>query len=251
VLLFIHDVITALGPAFGHTLINSMTVEDGPDYIANNEALQSVYIDCITGYLEKLSQLKAPESLETDSSYDSQYESDHATGGMQNTYKQCEKIVATIYDLLSLVDPSPKMLKLAKKIDKLFLLLLQSKYPIGPECTIVFESGRIYSCLLGRSTPFLINRLHEVEEYLRTNWATEEGVASMGLETRGSERSDSEEWRGLFYEALYNKRHPLERIMVRACAILLPLQLVKHRCLWCNTTASHCVWCNTTASHSV
>ena len=223
----------ALSPASGHTLIKSMTVEDDPDYLANNEALQSIYIDCITENLEMLSQLKSPESLETDSSYDSQYESDHATSGMQSVYKQCEKIFTTIYDLLSLVDPSPKMLKLAKKIDKLFHLLLRSKYSIGPERTIVFESGRIYSCLLGRSTPFLINRLHEVEEYLRTNWAAEEGVASRGLETRvletrRSDRSDSEEWRGLFYEALYNKRHPLESIMVRS----IPLAL-------CSTTGTH------------
>ena len=204
-----------LSPALSHALIKSMTVENDTNYLSNNEALQSTYVNGIMDCLDMLKQMKAPENLETDSSYDSQYESDHATSGVRNTYKQCENLIAKVYDLLALVDPSPQMSRLEKKIDRVFLDLLRSTYVISPECTVAFEIGRIYSCLLGRPTPFLINRLHEVEEYLRINQATEEGVASGGLKMRVSERSDSEEWRELFYEALYDKKHPLESVVVR------------------------------------
>ena len=211
-----------LSPALGHALIKNMTVENDTSYLSNNEALQSIYVNGIMECLDMLKQMKAPENLETDSSYDSQYESDHATSGVRNTYKQCEKLVNKVYDLLALVDPSPLMSRLEKKIDRVFLDLLQSKYDISPECTVVFEIGRIYSCLVGRPTPFLINRLHEVEEYVRTNQATEEGVASKGLKRKVSEKSDSEEWRELFYEALYDKKHPLESVVVRVQLVSPP-----------------------------
>ena len=218
-----------LSSALGHALIKSMTVENDTSYLYNNEALQSIYVNGIMECLDMLKQMKAPENLETDSSYDSQYESDHATSGMQNTYKQCGKLVNKVYDLLALVDPSPLMSRLEKKIDRVFLDLLQSKYDISPECTIVFEIGRIYSCLLGRPTPFLINRLHEVEEYVRTNQATEEGVANKELKRRVSERSGSEEWRELFYEALYDKKHPLESVVVRVQLVSSP-DLIRRVC---------------------
>ena len=39
-------------------------------------------------------------------------------------------------------------------------------------------------------------------------------MASEGSKRRVSEGRDSKEWRELFYEALYDKKHPLESIVV-------------------------------------
>ena len=171
--------------------------------------LQSIYVDCIYEYLEALNHLKSAESLEADSSYDSQYESDHApTGGMRGLYRECQRLVASVYDLLSLMDPKLEMTKLSEKINRLFLTLLKVRYVVTPEYTAAFESSRLYSCLLGRSTPFLINRFHKVEEYIRTNRTTEGG------RTTETEGNPLEEWRELFYEALYDNKHWLERVLV-------------------------------------
>ena len=206
---FLHDVITVSSSTLGHALIECLTVDE-PEYLSNNEALQSIYVDCVYECLETLNQLKSAEPFETDSSYDSQYESDHTpTGGVGSLYRECQRLVATVYSLLSLMDPRPEMTKLSKKIDRVFLTLLKVQYVVTPELTAAFESSRLYSCLLGRSTPFLINRLYGVEEYIRTNKTAEGGGAT------GKEGNALEKWRELFYEALYDNKHWLESMLVR------------------------------------
>ena len=205
---FLHDVTTISSSALGHALIKCLTVDE-PEYQANNEALQSLYVDCVYEYLEALNQLKSADSIETDSSYDSQYESDHTpSGGTGGLYRESQRLVSAVYDLLSLMDPKVEMAKLSEKINRLFLTLLKVRYVVTPEHTAAFESSRLYSCLLGRSTPFLINRFHKVEEYIRTNRTTE------GSRTAESEGNPPEEWRELFYEALYDNKHWLERVLV-------------------------------------
>ena len=200
-------------PILVHTIIRNLTVNGNSNYLNNNETLQSIYIDCLTGSLESLSHLKAPESLETDSS-DSQYESDHSSS-VQSIYSECQRLVTLVYDILSLMDPLAEMVKLTKRVDQLFLLLLEAKYNVSSEYTVTFDSGRIYSCLLGRSAPVLINRFHEVEEYLRMTRAAESGGALASHLRQGTVAGDPlEEWRDLFYEALYDHRHLLESVLV-------------------------------------
>ena len=222
---FIRDVITSLIPALGHTLITSLTVPSGMSYLPNNEALQMVYIECINECLETLEQTKIPEDVETDSSYDSQYESDHPTSGARGVYKACERILSSVYTLLSMMDPTQEMVRVTKKIDRIFHTLLKATFNISADWRMSFNAGRIYSCLLGRSTPFLINRLHEVEEYLRMNKTTEESVtvstsSSTALEVPSPAKQRSSyteisraEWRDRFYQALYDHKHLLENVL--------------------------------------
>lgn len=202
-----------LSPAHGHTLLSSLTVRGRAEYHTNNEKLQLLYFDGINKCLESLDHMKSADNLETDSSYDSQYESDHHSSSGRSLVHKAEELTTLVYDLLSLVDPLPDMTKVTAKINKVFVTLLTAKYPLTSGHTITFNSNRIYSCFLGRPNSFLITRLHDVEEYLRKSRSeeqTDEGQAVLG----GSEGGSPVEWRNMFYEALYDHRHLLESVLV-------------------------------------
>ena len=234
---FIRDVITTVSPTLGHTLITSLSVPNSLVHLANNESLQLIYIECINDYLDLLVKQKNESSPEPDSSYDSQYESDHPTSGVRSSRKSCEKIVSRVYTILSLLDPTQDMVKLTKKIDTVFHTLLRTTYVISSEITVTFETGKIYACLLGRSKPFLINRLHDVEEYIRlhpdtkdTPTATDANTLSrmslrLAVSTQEVSNESIQEWRGRFYEALYDHKHFLESTLEAGLQLVLTGQL--------------------------
>ena len=177
-----------------------------------------VYLDCISETLEGIAQAKVAERDEGDSSYDSQYESDHPTSKTkEGLIKECEKKISFVYTLLSLIDPTNEMSRLTNRLDRMFHTLLKSSFKVGEDVAVKFDSSRIYACLLGRSSPFLINRLHDVEEYLRMNKGMdyEEAAIDDGKSHRGEKASLSiqQEWNERFYQALYDHRHLLENVI--------------------------------------
>lgn len=236
---FIHDVLTTVSPSLGHALIMSLTVPDSPAYIANNESLQLIYIECINDCLEMITKLKCVDSLDQDSSYDSQYESDQPTSGQGRTQAESERLTVMIYTLLALMDPTQDMVRLTKKIDGVFHTLLKMTCIISPQVKVQFETGRIYASLIGRSSPFLIKRLHDVEEYLRihpgvddTNipMATDQSSSKelplqLNLDCGRSLRESKAEWRTRFYEALYDNKHILEAALEAGLQLVLTKQL--------------------------
>ena len=184
-----------------------------------------IYVDCINESLEALSQSKVSDTADNDSSYDSQYESDHpSTETHKGIFKECEKKVAFVYTLLSLADPSNEMTRVTNRLDRLFHTLLKTTFKIGPGLSLRFETGRVYACLLGRSSPLLINWLHEVEEYLRMNRGfdhEEEEVAATTTDDstphhhrhKETPSIQETEWKERFYQALYDHKHLLESII--------------------------------------
>ncbi len=224
---FIHDVITTISPALGHALITSLSVPNSSAHMANNESLQLIYIECINDCLELVSKTNSRESsLEPD--YDSQYESDHPTSGVGKTKKGCEKILSLIYSLLSFLDPTHEMVKLTRKIETIFHTLLRKTYVISEDLKVSFETGQIYACLLGKSTPFLINKLHEVEEYLRMHPETDDASTLSLQEAKKPSLTTQEsvhEWRQRFYESLYDHRHLLETTLESGLQLVLTGQL--------------------------
>ena len=219
VLSFLHNVLVSK-PATGHALIRSLTVPDSPARLANNEALQLLFMEAIRESLEAILQLKLPEALETDS--DSQYESDHtwttaANQGRQSVTKECQRLTTLVYDLLSLMDPGADMGRVS--VDKLFVHLLEFSHRLGPDKTVRFEASKIYSCLLGRGCPYLVKRLHEAEEYVRSKEARSSGgVKSSEWSLKVvRETSSSLDWRALFYHAYHDHKHFLESVLVRLC----------------------------------
>ena len=220
---FIRDIVSVISPALGHALIQALTVPANPHYLSNNQLLQNAYVDCIRECLESLAAISSRDEFETDSSYDSQYESDHASGGgVSSAHRECERLINSVYSLLALIDPVPEMSKLVKKLDSVFHSLLLSEFSVSPELpSLRFETGRIYSCLLGRSSSFLVNRLQEVEEYLRMKSSAESTAESQSVEQgRGGKAlslrslSSKEEWRDHFYEAIFDHKHILENVLV-------------------------------------
>lgn len=234
---FLHDVITILDPELGRALITSLTVPGNPpQYINNNETLQFVYLDCIGECLEALDTLKVPDRPENDS--DSQYESDHASSGSKSSLEACERAMSMVYTLLSMVCGCAEMMRLTKKVDTVFHSLLQASYNLGTGSLLKFNVGRIYGCLLGRPNLFLMNRLQEVEEYLRLNGGAPEdhlvntggipaatspsrlpGVGEdggvVGPPQGGGTEVVKTEWRDRFFNALFDHQHFLETVLDR------------------------------------
>ena len=220
ILAFLHNVLVSK-PATGHALIQSLMAPDSPAYLVNNEALQILYVEAIYESLEAVLQLKLPEAMETDS--DSQYESDHtwttANRGRQSVTRECQRLTTLVYDLLSLMDPRPEMTRVS--IDKLFVYLLEFSHQLGPDKPVRFDPSGIYSCLVGRSSLYLLKRLHEAEEFLRLREAnrcggSEENIGGWSLRLL-RETGSSRDWRGLFYHAYHDHKHLLECVLVRVC----------------------------------
>ena len=124
-----------------------------------------------------------------------------------------------IYDLLSLMDPTPEMKEL--KLDRVFLRLLEITIDTGLNQPVnLFDSKKIYSCLLGRKINYLIIEFQRVEEYVRKNQSKQ---LQLKLLSNGEEDhsgvafrrvSDKEKWRYLFFETLYSNKHMLEHVLV-------------------------------------
>ena len=226
ILSFLHNVLVS-STETGHTLICSLSVPGDPAYLHNNEALQLLYINAVNECLEGLGQLHLLDEGETDS--DSQYESDQTltthVHRRQSVTKESQKLTNLVYNLLSLMDPSPDMAHVT--VDKLFVSLLQARYQLGPGKLLSFDAKQLYACLLGRSSPFLLKRLHNAEEYIRKK----EAMLSGGKEAVSSRWSlevlegigTLQGFRELFYYAHHDQRHFLECVLVS-----LPCTCVMH-----------------------
>ena len=222
VLSFLHDVLIS-SPALGHALICNLTVPNSPAHLLNNEALQLLYVKGIQGALETLTQLRVPEGGETTDS-DSQYESDHTYPSLihrtQSIAKECRRLTVLVYDLLSLMDTQPDMARVS--VDKLFVCLLELCHRVGADLVVSFNAEKIYSCLLGRASTYLIERLHHAEDYIRMKvmgrggGMGEKGVLASVQSFELLKRTSSpRDWRELFYFAHHDRRHFLESVLVR------------------------------------
>lgn len=190
-----------MNPTLGHAIINRLTCKSGSELLANNQALQGLFLKCIEGSLNSLVPSSEPDFVESKN---------------QAKFEQYQNL---IYDLLSLMDPTPEMTEL--ELDRVFLGLLEFTVDTGLNQPVsLFDSRKIYSCLLGRKTNYLIVQFQRVEEYMRKNQSKQSqlklinsgeddhsGVVALRL-------GDKEKWRFLFFETLYSKQHMLEHILV-------------------------------------
>ena len=277
ILTFLHDVIIMQDPALGHAIITNLTVfrhsscsaSLSSQHVNNNESLQLIYLDCIYKCLEMLDALSistagGQEGNDSDSQYESEYASSSSV--MLGASERSEKAVSMVYTLLSKIEALPGMMRLTKKIDTLFHTLLQASYPVSGGGTsvgrsapfvVVFDPGRIYSCLLGCSNGFLISRLHEVEEFLwinkvskksslvssplssrhahnltseladeqeRDDEGEKEGVGIGGTRCKSPKNATGvalkEEWEDRFYSAMFDRKHLLESVLEQGLQLI-------------------------------
>lgn len=163
-----------------------LTVQDNPHYLANNQLLQLLYLDCVDVLWDKLEKLK------------------------DDRQQDMENIADDIHVLLSLVDPQPDMGEVFKRFDKLLVKLIESQFIVDDKLLFSFES--IYSCLIGRSSPILVQRFQDIEEYMKGSGNIGGGEGEDDVE-RGVVTSE-QQWQDEFYKALRERQHFLERVMV-------------------------------------
>ena len=172
-------------PALGHAVLSALTISGSPHYLSNNETLQLLYIECIDISLGKIEGIIDEEA---DPSVD--------------------KEVNCICDYLSLLDPTPEMTKVVKNVDRIFLKLMELKRPfnnVGLDHP--FKPKLIYSCLVGRSSPLLVQRFQDIEEFLRVSQESDEVDVMESLES-------GKYWKSKFYRATKQKQHFLETALV-------------------------------------
>ena len=99
------------------------------------------------------------------------------------------------------MDPAPNTVEI-DAIDSLFADLLQASDSDG-----VVNKSRVYACLLGRTTPFLITRFCHVEDHL---WRSREERVGLGFEV-----ATRDAWKELCMQAIHKGYHVLERLLVR------------------------------------
>ena len=238
---FIQDLLLSPSPQLGHALITALTVHGSLKHLSSNEALQLLYLNCLN---KALKQLRWAE-LDTSSSHDSQYESDHTLEG--GVYGEARRLEQYVYDLLSYLDVSAEMTGLSGKVGQIFLTLLGD--PATPEPVWRFDPGTIYSCLVGRRTPYLVTCLHEVERYLYQQMGVGKEYVAMGnLTTAGAGTEGPEgappssvamEWKLLYHDALYSKKHLLQSVMVTRIVFFF---VSAHMCVcWSTCMCGRCV----------
>ena len=187
-----------INPTLGHAIINKLTCKASNELLANNQALQGLFLKCIEGSLN--STVPSSEEIQPDF-----FESEN-----QAKVQQCQDLV---YDLLSLMDPTPEMTEL--ELDRVFLRLLELTIDTGLNQPIaLFDSRKIYSCLLGRKTNYLIMQFQRVEEFVRKNHSQLKQLSNEEDHSGVKRVADKEKWRFLFFETLYGNQHMLEHVLV-------------------------------------
>jgi zinc finger FYVE domain-containing protein 26 len=168
-------------PPIAHSLISYLIIKDDPHYLPNNESLQLLYISCIDIYWSEI------ESCDDD--------------------VKKKELIDKINLMLSLVDPQGDMSKLLKKLDNLLVRLIQSQVKIEDNLAFTFES--IYGCFIGRSSPILIQRFQDIEEFMKGYI----GKGPATIVSRDEEDNNDDRWKVEFYKCLRKNRHFLEKTL--------------------------------------
>lgn len=169
----------------GHTILQFLTVTEDPNYLHNNETLQMLYIECIDISLNRIEVSVSSASRDA-----------------------IDQHVEQVRGFLSLIDPIPDMTRVIKAIDRVFLKLIQFKHPSVEGGWELFTPETIYSCIIGRSSPILVRRLQDIEEFRRSSDDNE------GVESTVSYNDSNQYWKKEFYLSMKEKQHFLERTMV-------------------------------------
>lgn len=140
-------------------MITALTAK-GRAFLENNEILQKLYLDLIKECLQ--AELSSSPSV-ADSESDS-----FCTGHLDR--HNC------VYQLLSFMNPTCEMPELSDLLDGLFEDLIRRASP--DELHQHLDKGKLYLCLLGRSTTFLIDKFCGIENRLRFQFSIQTDLAA-------------------------------------------------------------------------
>ena len=160
-------------------------MDNDPIYLQNNETLQLLYIECIDISLTRIERC-----------------SNERSGVGVSVDKEIECVCTS----LSLIDPAPEMTRVVKNVDRVLSKLLQFRNPLASGGVVSFSPETIYSCIIGRSSPLLVQRFQDIEEFYQAS--QNEGVELSVME------ASEDYWKNEFYQSMKHKQHFLERVMV-------------------------------------
>ena len=183
-------------PSFGHEVVHELTRSQG----VCHETLEQLFIEVIQ---DELLSISVSPDIASD---------------------ECAQHILRVYHLLSMMNPSAEMKNV--DLDGLFTDLIQAMLgvTIAPD---LIRKPCIYSCLLGRSSDYVVTRFCEVENHMWNSQTMCATVLSGGsndqevVETQIVDMSKTLEqnivWKELFHQVMSNGYHVLEHIVVRKC----------------------------------
>ncbi|XP_071795779.1 zinc finger FYVE domain-containing protein 26-like isoform X2 [Asterias amurensis] len=175
----------------GNSILHQLKLPASSRHHQHNQSLQQVYLDCI---MEDVSTLR------------------------QSRGDDVAKIIARIYKVLSMLDPTENMKDL--QVELLFLNVLNlTRAPYN-----LLRIPSLYSSLLGRDTPYLIKefcrlegreRIEELNGELRiSNSKLEVLSQELRITLRLAQMADRElAWKEMFHCALLRERHVLANVV--------------------------------------
>lgn len=148
------------------------------------------------------------------------------------TADRLRMLTEKFYDVLAFFDPNPTMVHLQTSLREFFLSLLKTIHELraGGNSSTLLEEHFIYSALLGRETPYLVQVYTESEQILRTedSLSAEKSLAPVAdlshveiclvAAARLSDRKEA--WRRMSLMCVKHQKHFLDLIMV-ICFVFL------------------------------
>lgn len=131
----------------GHAVIMELTGE-GRSYLKNNQMLQKLYIEAIEHQLKTVDNYGGVNTASSD----------------ENVEALCRQSHSCVYCLLAVMNPCSDMTDLSPILDQLFQdLLKRTRLKNHKQLDI----SKLYNCLIGRKTTYLITKFFDVENSLR------------------------------------------------------------------------------------
>ena len=195
-------------PALGHTLVQSLIVQNSSMHERNNLTIYNVYLQCLYTLLSEIgnSVVDASQMALGSNARNTSYIS-----------RNDGAIITKFYDVLSLFDPprSIKGLSLAKFLDDLCNICNVEGSPL--------KLDSIYSCLMGKSSQMILDEFCEVlwiqsntlcGNVVKGSLLTDVGKTLLGLCQKTAMDSHEFPWKDLYLLCLRHQRHFLDTFIV-------------------------------------
>jgi hypothetical protein len=184
-------------PSLGHSILRALSVITDPVYFQHNQELQLIYIDCLQGLLHKLC-LSHPGAILC--THDCRY--------CKNDLEipQCENLTEKFYQILSLYDLHESMDE--EPYRNLFRQILDVIY----SGTDLFQLNVIYSCLLGRTSVFLVETFSQLDSDRKFLGSSVAG-AKMCLQF-ANDKDRLKSWKDIYLLCIKQKQHFFDCLMV-------------------------------------
>lgn len=209
---FLREVLSS-NPSLAHAILSAIQCPSNHQLIStNNETVQLLYVECIEDSIKQLHTMLGKGDEHSDSQYESDVAPQGGTPRVGDFEERRQELVESIYSMLSLLDPTPNMSQVMRRLQEILGHLLKFDGKDSTKDRLCFTREEIYSCFVGRKSSLLIRRLQELEDFQRTLG----GASGSDDGRRKEEQDEAQKWSSVFYSAIQDRKHFLESVMVSA-----------------------------------